>query len=102
MSLLHMNRLNKTESAIFVSLMCSLLSEDMHSELILSLLQLMLCRVAAVKRLSVQHHSADYIFLSFGIIWLILSQFENRVRLKPVLGAWALLHHHITTHEQTQ
>ena len=30
----HMNRLNKTESAIFVSLMCSLLSEDLHSELI--------------------------------------------------------------------
>ena len=29
------NRLNKTESAIFVSLMCSLPSEDLHSELIL-------------------------------------------------------------------
>ena len=28
-----MNRLNKTESAIFISLVCSLLPEDFHSEL---------------------------------------------------------------------
>ena len=53
-----MNRLNKTEFAIFVSLMCSLLPENLHSELILSSLQLRLCRVAAVKRLPVHHHSA--------------------------------------------
>ena len=33
--LLHMNRLNKAESAIFVSVMCSLLPEDLHSELII-------------------------------------------------------------------
>ena len=33
-TLLHMNRLNKTESAIFVSLMCSLLSEDLYTKLI--------------------------------------------------------------------
>ena len=33
---------------------------------------------------------------------LILSQFENRVRLKPVLGEWAVLHHYITAHEQIQ
>ena len=30
-----MNSLNKTESAVFISLMCSLLPEDLHSELIL-------------------------------------------------------------------
>ena len=60
-TLLLMNRLNKSESAIFVSLMCSLLSKDLHLELILSSLQL-LCRVSAVKRLPVHHHSADYIF----------------------------------------
>ena len=60
-TLLHMNRLNKTESAIFVSLMCSLLPKNLHSELILSSLQLVLCRVAAVKRLPVHHHSADHI-----------------------------------------
>ena len=33
-TLLHMKRLNKTESAVFVSLMCCLLPEDLHSELI--------------------------------------------------------------------
>ena len=46
--------------------------------------------------LPVQHHSADYIFWSFGIIGLILSQFENRFPLKPVLGgvgSVALLHY---------
>ena len=56
----------------------------LHSELILSSLQLVLCRVAAVP---VHHHSADYIFSGpFGIIGLILNLFENRVPLKPVLG----------------
>ena len=67
-----MNRLNKTGSAIFVSLMCSLLSEDLHSELILSSLQLALCNVAAVKRHPEHHYSADYIFSgpfgSFGSV----------------------------------
>ena len=29
-TLLHMNRLNKTESVIFVSLICSLVLEDLH------------------------------------------------------------------------
>ena len=38
---------NKIEYAIFVSLMCSLLPGTLHSELILSSLQLVLCRVAA-------------------------------------------------------
>ena len=44
-------RLNKIESAIFVSLVCSLLSEDLYSVCILCSLQLVLCRQAAVKRL---------------------------------------------------
>ena len=38
-TLLHMNRLNKTESAIFVSLMCSLFPED----LIQNLFNMVLC-----------------------------------------------------------
>ena len=86
---LHMNRRNKTESAILVSVMFSLLQKGLISELILSSLQLVLCRVAAVKRLPVHHHSAYYIcslFWSFGIIGLILSQFCKIVPLKPVLG----------------
>ena len=33
-TLTHMNRLNKTESVNFVSLVCPLLSKDLHSELI--------------------------------------------------------------------
>ena len=33
-TLLHMSRFNKTESAIFIPLMCSLLPEDIHSEFI--------------------------------------------------------------------
>ena len=58
-TLLQMKRLNKVESAIFVSLMCSLLPKDLHSELILSSLHLVFRPVAAVKRLLVHHHGAD-------------------------------------------
>ena len=61
-TLMHMNRLNKVECAIFLSLLCPLLPEDLHSELVLSSLQLVLCRAAAVIRLPVHHHSTDYIF----------------------------------------
>ena len=39
------------------------------------------------KNLPNRYYSADFIFSwFFGIIGLILSQFENRVPLKPVLG----------------
>ena len=64
------------------------LPENIQSELVLSSLQLVLCRVEAVS-------VSPYIILmqiihfwSFGITGLILSQFENRVPLKPVL--WGL------------
>ena len=67
-----MNSLSKTKSAIFISLMYSLLPKDLLSELILSSLQLVLCHMAAVKCLPVHHHSADYIF----------SGPENRVPLQ--------------------
>ena len=81
-----MNRLNKTDFAVFVSLMCYFLPGDLHSKLILSSLQLVLCHVRAVKRLPVHHHSADYIFWIFGLTGLILSLLENRIPLKPELG----------------
>ena len=100
-----MNRLSKTEFAIFVPLMCSLLPENLYSELILSSLKPVLCLVAAVKCLPVHHHSVDYTFWSFGILGPILSEFENRVPLMAVLGVgtgWAVLHHSITVYEQTQ
>ena len=91
-TLLHMNRLNKTESAIFVSLVCFLLPEDLHSELILSSLQFLLCRVAAV-------NVSPYIIIVQIIYLLVL---WDRVPLKPMLGAWAELHLYINAHEQTQ
>ena len=50
-----------------------------------------MCRVAAVIRLPVHHHSTDYIFWSFAITKLSLSFFEKRVPLRPVLGAWLVL-----------
>ena len=98
-----MNRLNKTESAIFISLMCSLHPEDLHSDLISSSLQLVLFRVAAVHHLPVHRHSADYIFSrDLGITEPILSQFENSFPLEPLLrgvGSVAPVH---TAHKQTQ
>ena len=67
--------------------MCTLLPDDLHSDLFLFLMQQVLCRVAAVIRLPVHHNSADYILSgTFWIIGLILSQFESKVSLKPVLG----------------
>ena len=50
----------KTESAIFLSMMCSLLPEYLPSEFILSSLQLVLCHVVAEN--VYPHHSADIIF----------------------------------------
>ena len=48
--------------SLLFSFLSSLASEDLHSELILSSPQLVLCRVAAVKRFPMHPHSADYIF----------------------------------------
>ena len=42
--------------------------------------------VAALRSLPVLHHSADFIFWSFGIIELMLVCFEYTVLLKPWLG----------------
>ena len=65
-------------------------------------LQLVLCLMAAVKRLPVHHHCADYIFWPFGIIWFILSHFENKSLLEPVLGSVTNVAYFSTCHEQTQ
>ena len=47
--------------------------------------------MAAVKRLSLHHYSADYISWSFQVIEFIFSSlFENRI--PPVLGGVASLH----------
>ena len=74
-------------SLLYVSLIRLLLPKALHSELILSSLQLMLCRVAAVKRPSyIIIVQIIYFLVHFDIIGLILSQFENSVPLK----AWAV------------
>ena len=62
-------------------------------------LQLMLCRVAAVKRLPVHHHSADYISWSFRITGFILSYYENRVLFKPMVGDVASVVNLIAGHD---
>ena len=69
-SVLVMNRLNTTESAIFIYLVYPLLPWDLTIQNLFPL-QMVLCRMAAVKRLPVHHHSVNYIFLSFGIIEFI-------------------------------
>ena len=61
-----------------------------------------MCRVAAVKRLPLYHHSADFIFWSFETIEFIFSYFETRVPYKPVLGGVAGVAQCLSGHEQTQ
>ena len=54
-------------------LWCVLSLQKSYSEFILSSLQLVLWLVAAIKRLSVHHHTADYIFSgALGSFWVSL------------------------------
>ena len=62
----------------------------------------MLCRGAAINGLPVHHNRADYIFWSFEVIGLILSQFENRVRLKSVRGGVGITLLHINKLNKTK
>ena len=55
--------------------------------------------VTAVKRLPVFHCSADYIFISFGIIEPILVTFDNKYRLSPVLVGVCDHANYIATYE---
>ena len=91
-TLLHINKFNEIQSAIFVSLICFLLPENLLSEGILSSLQLVLCRLAAVKRLPVHHNNAGYFFWFFGITVLILSQFKASARGRRQCCTITLLH----------
>ena len=54
---------------------------DLLTRTYLSSLQLVWYRVAAVKRLTVYNHTADYIFWSFMITELILSYLKIEFRL---------------------
>ena len=59
-SVLIMNRLRTTESAIFIYLMRSLPAKDLTIQNISTAASVVPC--GAVKRLPVHHDSADYIF----------------------------------------
>ena len=52
----------------------------------LSPMQLVLCRLAAVKRLLIHHHSADYIRLDYHYIFGSLSSFSNFLKIGFRLG----------------
>ena len=54
--IMHRNKLSYDETVFFVSVMRFLFPEDLSSEFILTLLQLALCRVTAVKSLLVHLH----------------------------------------------
>ena len=57
------------------------------------------CRVAAVKRLPVLHHSADHIFISFGITEAILVALKTKYLL-PVPKGGCSFANYIATHEE--
>ena len=65
-TLLHINGLNKTESPIFILLHVLCFHRQPFRFLFYFNAADVKCRVAAVKRLPVLHHSADYILISFG------------------------------------
>ena len=60
----------------FLSVMYSLFPKAIFFTFILLYCSWCKCRVAAVKRLPVLHHSADYIFNSFGITGPIVVSFK--------------------------
>ena len=64
-SLLVMNRLNKTEFAIFISLMWSLLPRDLTNNNLFIFSAAGVVQCGGRKRLPAHHHSADYIFWSY-------------------------------------
>ena len=81
-------------------------SETLHYQLIYALQLVLLCHVAVV--IKVSHYiyiTVGYIFSGCSqieIIGFILSQFENRVLRKPVLGIWVAMQYCVTAHEQSQ
>ena len=72
----------------FRDFVCSLFSKAILFYFYFTLLSQVLCRVAAVKSLPVHHHSAGYILFPLGLL-SPSCYFENRILLKPALGAYA-------------
>ena len=97
-----MNRLNKTESAVFLYCRFSLFLRDPFSRLFRGGNSCRpLCHVELVKLLPVHR----YIVLIFFHI-LVLQEYwvltESRILLKPVLGGVRIVALSISSHEQTQ
>ena len=70
----------KTETPIFLSVVCSLFPKAIFSTFILLHCSWYKCHVAAVERLPVLYHSADYISF-FWHHWAHCGIFENGVLL---------------------
>ena len=82
-TLLHIKKLNETESPIFVLLcvLCFQKGNLLDFLFTCTSLQLMLVQCVAVKRLPVLQYIADYIFVPFGIIGPILVNLKIEYRL---------------------
>ena len=73
-SFLFMKSLNKYETPIFLSVVCSVFPNAIFLAFILLHCSWCFCRVAAVERLPEHHHSADYISFpmeSLDPLWYI-------------------------------
>ena len=98
-----MNRLNKTESGVFMYYVISLLPKDLLLFIYFASLQLVSSEcVAVAEGRPVLHHSAAFILWSFGINELIVVCFEYTVLLKYTLEGVSSVAFIITAHEQTQ
>ena len=84
--LLVINRLNKTEFAIFIPLMWSLLYWDLTNQYLCIFTAAGFVPCGGRKTSPLHHHSVYNIFWSFGIIELIFHHLKNRGPLKPVIG----------------
>ena len=97
-----MKRLNKTESPILVLLCVLCFQRQSFRFLFYFTADGVKCRVAAIKRLPVLHHSADYIFYFLWDHWAHSGYFENRILLKPLLGGICSTTNYIAAYEATQ
>ena len=99
-----MNRLNKTESGILYPSLYDFLASkgSLFQNLLIITTAGVKCCVVDLKSLPLLHHSADYIFWSFGIIELMLVCFEYTILLKQALGGMKDVALFSISHEQIQ
>ena len=100
-SLLLMKSLNNTVSH-FLSILCSLFPKVILSIFILLHCSWCSCRVAAIKRIPVHRHSADYICHFLWDYWAHCRVFENGVLLMYTLEGVSSVANFITAYEESQ